>query len=64
MFEMIETIIDQYYDYKRPAMIKDLSLLDSSPDLKVIVIRWKVGDRVVTVKSIEVDGKRIVTKLD
>lgn len=64
MFEMIETIIDQYYDYKRPANIKDLSLLDSSPDLKVIVIRWKVGDRVVTVKSIEVDGKRIVTKLD
>ena len=63
MFEIIESIIDQYYDYKRP-QIKDLSLLDSSPDLKVIAVRWKVGDRVVMVKSIEVDGKRIITKLD
>ncbi len=63
MFEIIESIIDQYYDYKRP-QIKDLSLLDSSPDLKVIAVRWKVGDRVVTVKSIETDGKRIITKLD
>jgi hypothetical protein len=63
MFEIIESIIDQYYDYKRP-QIKDLSLLDSSPDLKVIAVRWKVGDRVITVKSIEVDGKRIITKLD
>jgi hypothetical protein len=63
MFEIIESIIDQYYDYKRP-QIKDLSLLDSSPDLKVIAVRWKVGDRVVMVKSIEVDGKKIITKLD
>jgi hypothetical protein len=63
MFEIIESIIDQYYDYKRP-QIKDLSLLDSSPDLKVIAVRWKVGDRVVMVKSIEVDGTRIITKLD
>jgi hypothetical protein len=63
MFEIIESILDQYYDYKRP-QIKDLSLLDSSPDLKVISVRWKVGDRVVTVKSIDVDGKRIITKLD
>jgi hypothetical protein len=63
MFEIIESIIDQYYDYKRP-QIKDLSLLDSSPDLKVIAVRWKVGDRVITVKSIDVDGKRIITKLD
>lgn len=63
MFEMIESIIDQYYDYKRPE-IKDLVLLSSSPDLKVIAVRWKAGDRVVTVKSIEVDCKRIITKLD
>jgi len=63
MFEIIESILDQYYDYKRP-QIKDLSLLDSSPDLKVIAVRWKVGDRVITVKSIDVDGKRIITKLD
>lgn len=63
MFEIIESIIDQYYDYKRPD-IKDLSLLDASPDLGVVTVRWKARGKVVTVKSVKTDGGRVITKLD
>ena len=63
MFEIIESIIDQYYDYRRPD-IRDLSLLYSSPDLGIVTVRWKTISGQVTVKSMEIDGKRILTKLD
>jgi hypothetical protein len=62
MKEQIEFILDQYYDYARPD-IKDIQILDESPDLGIMCIRWRVGDKTITVKSILQDGKLVLTQL-
>ena len=62
MKEQIEFILDQYYDYARPD-IKDIQVLDESPDLGIMCIRWRVGDTTITVKSILQDDKLVLTQL-
>jgi hypothetical protein len=62
MEAQIQTILDQYYDGVVPD-IKDLQILDESPDLGILCIRWRDGDRTVTVKSILHDGKLLLTEL-
>ena len=58
----IQNILDQHYDGAVPD-IKDLQILDESPDLGILCIRWRDGDRTVTVKSILHNGKLLLTEL-
>lgn len=60
MEEKIETTIDAYYNHNRP-FIKDVSVLDNKGG--VLCLRWKETDRTVTVKSMTVDGKDIITEI-
>jgi hypothetical protein len=62
MEEQIERTLDQYYDWNRPE-IKDLQILEESPDLGIICIRWRDSDRTVTVKSILQDNTLLLTVL-
>jgi hypothetical protein len=62
MKEQIELILDKYYDYARPD-IKDIQILDESPDLGILCIRWRVGTETITVKSITQDNKILLTRL-
>lgn len=62
MEERIQNILDQYYNHKTPE-IKDVSVLDESPDLGITCIRWRDGDRTITVKSIIHNGESILTEL-
>ncbi len=62
MEEEIEIILDQFYSFNRPE-IKDLSVLDESPELGIFCIRWRADDQVITVKSILHGGERILNQL-
>jgi hypothetical protein len=62
MEDQIESILDQFYNYARPD-ITQLSVLDESLDLGIICIRWRDGDKVITVKSILQDNKRLLNQL-
>lgn len=62
MKERIQTILDQYYR-KNDSKVKELSVLDSSPDLEIVCIRWRDGDRTITVKSILQDNGLLLTEL-
>jgi len=62
MQEQIERILNQYYDWNRPE-VKDLQILEESLDLGIMCIRWRDGDKTVTVKSILQDGKLLLTEL-
>lgn len=62
MEELIERILDQYYNWNRPE-IKDLQILEESLDLGIMCIRWRDGDKTVTVKSILQDSKLLLTEL-
>jgi len=62
MEAQIQTILDQYYDGVVPD-IKDLQILEESLDLGIMCIRWRDGDRTITVKSILQDGKLLLTEL-
>lgn len=62
MEEQIELILDQYYDFNRPD-IKELQILDESPELGILCIRWRVGTETITVKSITQDNKLLLTRL-
>ncbi len=63
MEEQIERTIDQYYDWNRPYEIKDLQILEESPDLGILCIRWKHRDKTITVKSILQDTTLSLTVL-
>lgn len=60
MEEKIETTIDAYYNHKRP-FIKDVTVLDNKGG--VLCLRWKETAKTVTVKSMTVDGKDIITEI-
>jgi hypothetical protein len=62
MEEQIERTLDQYYDWNRPE-IKDLQILEESPDLGILCIRWRHRDQTITVKSIQHDSKLLLTLL-
>ena len=62
MEEQIERTLDQYYDWNRPE-IKDLQILEESPDLGILCIRWRHRDQTITVKSIQQDNKLLLTLL-
>ena len=62
MEELIERILNQYYDWNRPD-IKDLQILDESPDLGIMCIRWRDDGKTFTVKSILQDNKLLLTEL-
>jgi len=62
MEEQIELILDRYYDFNRPE-IKDLQILEESPNLGILCIRWREENGTVTVKAIFQDGKIIITEL-
>jgi hypothetical protein len=62
MEEQIERTLDQYYDWNRPE-IKDLQILEESPDLGILCIRWRHRDKTITVKSILQDNTLLLTEL-
>ena len=62
MEELIERILNQYYNWNRPE-IKDLQILEESLELGIICIRWRDADKTVTVKSILQDSKLLLTEL-
>lgn len=62
MEEQIERTLDQYYDWNRPE-IKDLQILEESPDLGILCIRWRVREKTITVKSILQDNTLLLTEL-
>lgn len=62
MEELIERILNQYYNWNRPE-IKDLQILEESLELGIICIRWRDADQTVTVKSILQDNKLLLTEL-
>lgn len=62
MREEISKLLDLYYGPDRPP-IADVHVLDESPDSGILCIRWRDGDRVVTVKSIMGSNEPIITEL-
>ena len=62
MEELIERILNQYYDWNRPE-IKDLQILEESLELGIMCIRWRHNDKTITVKSILQDSKLLLTEL-
>lgn len=62
MQDQIERTLDQYYDSNRPE-IKDLQILEESPDLGILCIRWRHRNKTITVKSILQDNKLLLTQL-
>lgn len=62
MEETITKILNEYYNYQLPE-IRDLTVLDRSPKLGIICIRWRVEDSVITVKCITRDDELIITRL-
>jgi translation initiation factor IF-2 len=62
MEEQIKLILDQFYNENTPE-ISNVSVLNSSLDLGILCIRWREGDRVITVKSIIQDNNRLLTQL-
>lgn len=62
MQEQIERTLDQYYDWNRPE-IRDLQILEESPDLGILCIRWRQDEKTITVKSILQDTTLLLTEL-
>ena len=62
MQEQIERTLDQYYDWNRPE-IRDLQILEESPDLGILCIRWRQDEKTITVKSILHDTTLLLTEL-
>ena len=62
MEDQIESILDQFYNFNRPD-ISQLSVLSESPDLNIICIRWRDGEKVITIKSILHDNERLLNQL-
>ena len=62
MKEQIELILDRYYDFNRPE-IKDLHLLEESPELGILCIRWREDAGTITIKAIFQDNKILLTEL-
>ncbi|CAB4174924.1 hypothetical protein UFOVP972_91 [uncultured Caudovirales phage] len=62
MEERIEKIIEKYYAHHVPK-IKDVILLDESPELGITCIRWSEGDKKITVKSILQGDEIVITEL-
>ena len=62
MEEQIERTLDQYYSSNRPT-IQDLQILEESPDLGIVCIRWRDNGKTITVKSILQDNKLLLTQL-
>ena len=62
MEEHVQRILAKYYDNIVPE-IKDVTVLDSSPDLGIMCIRWRDAKHTVTVKSISQDGELLLTEL-
>ncbi|CAB4174882.1 hypothetical protein UFOVP1247_50 [uncultured Caudovirales phage] len=62
MEEQIERTLDQYYDWNRPE-IKDLQILEESPEFGILCIRWRAMHKTITVKSILQDNKLLLTTL-
>lgn len=62
MEEQIERTLDQYYDWKTPD-IQDLQILEESPDLGIVCIRWRHDGKTITVKSILQDNRLLLTVL-
>ena len=58
----IKRIIDAYYK-DQPVEVRDIRLLDESPDLGIACVRWKTDKETVTVKAIFQQGSVIINPL-
>ena len=58
----IKRVIDAYYK-DQPVEVRDIKLLDESPDLGILCVRWKAGEETVTVKAIFQQGRVIINPL-
>lgn len=60
MEERIEKTISQYYKGMVPT-IGEVKVLDNSDN--VLCLRWREGDVTRTVKSLQVDGKEVLSEI-
>jgi hypothetical protein len=58
----IKRIIKAYYK-DQPVEVRDVKLLDESPELGIACVRWKTDTETVTVKSIFQQGRVIINSL-
>ena len=62
MEEATVKVIDLFYGGKSPK-VQDIRVLSWSPETEFISVRWKEGDRYITVKSFDYGVKKIITQL-
>jgi hypothetical protein len=58
----IKKIIDHYYK-DQPADVREVKVLDESPELGIMCLRWKTDRETVTVKAILQQGSIIINEL-
>jgi hypothetical protein len=62
MEEAIDRVIRLFYNGNSPK-IKDVQVLNWSPETEFITVRWKEGDSCITVKSFDYGVKKVITRL-
>ncbi len=62
MEEAAKRIIDLFYDGTAPD-IRDMQVLNWSPETGFITLRWKEGDACITVKSFDYGAQKVITNL-
>jgi hypothetical protein len=62
MNPVINKILNEYYGYAVPE-IRDIAVLEDSPELGIACIRWRDGDKTITVKGIQQQDGIVLTVL-
>lgn len=62
MEEATIKVISLFYGGKSPK-IQDIQVLNWSPETEFISVRWKEGDRYITVKSFDYGVQKVITQL-
>lgn len=58
----IKRIINTYYK-DQPVEVRDIKLLNESPELGITCLRWRSGNVTVTVKAIDQQGSLIINSI-
>lgn len=62
MEDVIDRVIRLFYNGNSPK-IKDVQVLNWSPETEFITVRWKEGDSCITVKSFDYGVEKVITRL-
>jgi hypothetical protein len=62
MEEAAKKIIDLFYDGNSPS-VRDMQVLNWSPETGFITVRWKQGDSCITVKCFDYGVKNQIIEL-